>query len=128
MYLIHNEGKSVIVEMFIKTLKAKIHNKIIANDSESYLRYLNELIDQYNDTYHHSVGKNPINADYSSLSEKNETNSKAPRLMIESELLSITMFLVLVTLKIGQEKYFLLILFWKLILGLIKLNIEMEKK
>ena len=37
--------------------------------------------------------------------------------MIESELLSIRIFLVKLTLKIGQEKYLLLILFWKLTLG-----------
>ena len=43
--------------------------------------------------------------------------------MIETKLLSIKMFLVTVTLKIGQEKYLLLILFEKLILGRIKLKI-----
>ena len=43
--------------------------------------------------------------------------------MIESELLSIRKFLVKFTLKIGQGKYFLWILFWNLTLGLIKLNI-----
>ena len=48
--------------------------------------------------------------------------------MIKSELLSIKIFLVKVTMKIGQEKYFLSILFWKLILGLINVNIETEKK
>ena len=30
--------------------------------------------------------------------------------------------------KIGQEKYFLLILFWKLILGHIELKTQVEKK
>ena len=48
--------------------------------------------------------------------------------MIKSELLSIKIFLVKVTMKIGQEKYLLSILFWKLILGLINVNIETEKK
>ena len=28
-----------------------------ANDRKSYLRFLNKLIDQYNNTYHHSVNK-----------------------------------------------------------------------
>ena len=28
-----------------------------ANHSKSYLSYLNKLVDQYNDTYHHSVNK-----------------------------------------------------------------------
>ena len=43
--------------------------------------------------------------------------------MKESELLSITIFLVKITLEIGQEKYLLSILFWKLISGLVKLKI-----
>ena len=48
--------------------------------------------------------------------------------MTQSELLSIRIFLVKVTIKIGQEKYLLLILFWKLILGPKKVKILMEKK
>ena len=49
-----------------------------ANDSKSYLNYLNELLVQQNNTYHHSINKNPINADQSTLTEKIETNLKAP--------------------------------------------------
>ena len=41
-----------------------------ANDNKSYLSYLNKLVDQYNNTYDHSINKKPINADYSSLTEK----------------------------------------------------------
>ena len=33
-----------------------------ANDSKSYLPYLNKLVGQYNNTYHHSINKKPINA------------------------------------------------------------------
>ena len=28
-----------------------------ANDSKFYISYLNKLVDQYNNTYHHSIGK-----------------------------------------------------------------------
>ena len=42
--------------------------------------------------------------------------------MIDSELLIVRIFLVKVTLKIGQEKYLLTILFWNLIFGFIKLK------
>ena len=28
-----------------------------ANDSKPYLPYLNKLVDQYNNTYHHSINK-----------------------------------------------------------------------
>ena len=28
-----------------------------ANNSKSYFSYLNKLVDQYNNTYHHSINK-----------------------------------------------------------------------
>ena len=70
MYSTHNESKSVIAERFIKTLKSKIYKRMTANNSKSYLPYLNNLVDQQNNTYHHSFGEKPINADYSALTEK----------------------------------------------------------
>ena len=48
--------------------------------------------------------------------------------MIESKLRSIKVFLVKAAMKIGHDKYLLLILFLKLILGHIKLKIKTEKK
>ena len=47
-----------------------------ADDSKSYLSYFNKIVDQYNNTYHHSINKKPINADYSALTENIETNPK----------------------------------------------------
>ena len=35
-----------------------------ANDSKFYLSYLNKSVDQHNNTYHNSIGRKPINADY----------------------------------------------------------------
>ena len=60
MYSTHNKGKSIIAERFITILKNKIYKKMTANDSKSYLSYLNKLVDQYNNTYHHSINKKPI--------------------------------------------------------------------
>ena len=86
MYSTHNEGKSVIAERFIKTLKAKIYKKLRAGDSKSYLSYLNKLVDQYNNTYHHSIGKKPANADYSVLIKKIEANPKAPKFTVNDKV------------------------------------------
>ena len=55
MYLKYNEGKSVIAERFIKTLKTKIYKKMTANNTKSCLSYLNKLVDQYYNTYHHFI-------------------------------------------------------------------------
>ena len=71
---------------------------------------MNKLVYQYHNTYHHSINENPINVDYSVFTEKIETNHNAPK-FIESELLIIILFLEKITLKFGQEKYLLLILF-----------------
>ena len=79
------------------------------NDSKSYLSYLNKFVNQYNNTYHHSINKKSINADYSALTENIETNPKAPKFKV--------------TDRVRITKYFFLILSWKLTLGHIRLNI-----
>ena len=60
LYFTNNKGKPVISEMFIKTVTTKIYKKKAANESKSYLPYLNKLVDQYNSTYHHSIDKKPL--------------------------------------------------------------------
>ena len=57
MYMTYNEGKSVISERFMKTLRDKIYKKMTVNDRKSYPSYLNKIEDQCNNTYHSSVGK-----------------------------------------------------------------------
>ena len=57
-----------------------------ANDSKSYLPYLNKLADQYSNTYHDSANKKPINADYSALTEKIETNPTAPKFKVNDRV------------------------------------------
>ena len=49
-----------------------------SNDSKSYLGYLNILIDQHNNNYHRSIGKELIDADRSNLTEKVKSSCKAP--------------------------------------------------
>ena len=61
------------------------------NDNKSYLAYLNRLVDQYNNTYHHFINKKPINADYSALTKKIETNLKAPKFKVSDKVI-ITKF------------------------------------
>ena len=82
MYSTHNGDKSVVVERFIITLKDKIYKKLTANDSKSCLGYLNKLVDQYNNTYYHSIGEKPVDADYSDLTEEIESLHKAPKFKV----------------------------------------------
>ena len=72
----------MVGERFIRTLKDKIYKNMTANISKSYQGYLNKLVDEYHNTYHCSVGKKPIHADYSALSKKFESNHKSPKFKV----------------------------------------------
>ena len=56
-----------------------------ANDSKSYLAYLNKSVDQYHNIYH-SINKKPINADYSVLTEKIKMNSKTYKFKVNDRV------------------------------------------
>ena len=108
MYLTYNEGKPVVTERFTRILKRKIYKKMTTRNSCSYLGYLDRLVDEYNNTYHRSIGKSPIDADYSALTEEIETGYKTPKFE-EGDRIKTTKlknFLAKLTPKIGQEKYF----------------------
>ena len=57
-----------------------------SNDSKSYLSYLNKLVDQCNNTYHHSINKKPIDSDYTALTEESETNHKTPKFKVNNRV------------------------------------------
>ena len=57
-----------------------------ANDSKSYLSYLNKLVDQWNNTYHHCINKKLINANYSASTRKFETNPKVPQFKVNDRI------------------------------------------
>ena len=52
---------------------------------------MNKLSDKYNNTYNYSINKEPINVDYSALTEKIEVNSKIPKFKVNDRV-SITMY------------------------------------
>ena len=64
MQLTYNEGKSVVAERFIRILKTSIYENMTVRNCCSYLDYLDKLVGEYINTYHCSIGKKPIRADY----------------------------------------------------------------
>ena len=52
MYSAHNEGKSVIAERFIRTLKNKIYKYMTSVSKNMYIHKLYDIVDEYNNTYH----------------------------------------------------------------------------
>ena len=51
MYSIHNEGKSVFGERFIRTLKTKIYKYMTSTSKNVYIDKLDDLVGEYNSTY-----------------------------------------------------------------------------
>ena len=55
MYSMHNEGKSVIAERFIRTLKNKIYKYMISMSKKVYIDKLDDIVNEYNNTYHNTI-------------------------------------------------------------------------
>ena len=60
MYSTHNEGKLVIAERFIRTLKNKIYKYIASISKNIYIDKLDDIVDKYNNTYHSIIKMKPI--------------------------------------------------------------------
>ena len=56
MHSTHNEGKSFIAERFITTLK----NKMTPISKNVYIEKLNDLVNEYSNTYHRTVKMKPL--------------------------------------------------------------------
>ena len=72
MYSTHNEGKSVVAERFIRTLKNKIYKHMTANSKNVYFNVLNDIVDKYNNAYHKRIKMKPIDVKSDSFAEYNE--------------------------------------------------------
>ena len=59
MYSTHNEGKSVMAERFIGTLKNKIYKYMTLISKDVYIDKLNDIVIKYNNTYHSTIKKKP---------------------------------------------------------------------
>ena len=60
MYSAHNEGKSVVAERFIRTLKSKIYKYMTSISKNMYIDKLDDIVDEYNNTYHTTIKMKPI--------------------------------------------------------------------
>ena len=76
MYSTHNEGKSVVAERFIGTLDNKIYKRMTAISKNVYFNILNDIVDEYNNTYHKTIKMKPIDVKSNSFAEYNEESSE----------------------------------------------------
>ena len=88
MYSTYSEGKSVVAERFVRTLKYKIYKHMIAISKNVYFDVLEDIVDEYNNTYHRTIKMKPIDvkgdsfAEYNGIVFNEESNEKDPKFKI----------------------------------------------
>ena len=60
MYSTYNEGKSVVAERFIRTLKNKLYKHMTAIGKNVYYDVLDDVVNKYNNTKHSTIKMKPI--------------------------------------------------------------------
>ena len=83
MYSTYKEGNSVVAEKFIRTLKNKIYKHMIAISKNVYFDVSDDIVDEYNNTYHKTIKMKPIDVGDDSFVEYNEeSNEKDPKFKV----------------------------------------------
>ena len=73
MYSTYNEGKSVVAERFIRTLKNKIFKHMTAISKNVYFDVLDDIVNKYNNAVHRTIKMKPIEVTDDFYAEYNET-------------------------------------------------------
>ena len=71
MYSTYNEGKSDVAERFIRTLKNKIYKHMKAISKYVYFDVLDDVVDEYNNTYYKTIKMKPVDVGDDSFAECN---------------------------------------------------------
>ena len=83
MFSIHNEGKTVVAERFIRTLKNKIYKYMSSTSKNVYIYKLYDIVKEYNNTYHRTIKMKPIDVkDNTYIDFKKEVNDKDPKFKV----------------------------------------------
>ena len=87
MYSTHNEGKSVVAERFIRTLKSKIYKYMTSISKNVYIDKLDDIVDEYNNTYHTTMKMKPAGVkDNTYINADKEINNQDPKFKVRDHL------------------------------------------
>ena len=76
MYSKFNEGRSVVGERFIRSLKNKIYNHMTSILKNVYIDVLDDIVNKYNNAVHRSIKIKPIDVKNDFYAEYNEESNK----------------------------------------------------
>ena len=87
MYSTHNEGKTVVAERFIRTLKNKIYRHMIAVSKTMYIDKLDDIVNEYNNTYHRTIKMKPIEVKNNTYIDSiKDVNDKDPKFKVGDQV------------------------------------------
>ena len=83
MYMIHNEGKSVVAKRFIRTLKNKIYKYMTSITKNVYIDKLDDIVDEYNNAYYRTIKMKPVDVKDNTYTDfEKEVNNKDPKFKV----------------------------------------------
>ena len=77
----HTDGKPVVVERFIWTLKTKIYRNTTAVSKNVYINKLDEIVDKYNNTHHRTTKMKLAGVKVDTYIDFDIENDKGPELV-----------------------------------------------
>ena len=75
MHSIIDEGKSVVAERFIRTLKTKIYKYMTSISKNVYIDKLDDIVNEYNNTCHRTIKMKPVDANDNTYIDSMESQS-----------------------------------------------------
>ena len=88
MYSTYNEGKAVVAERFIRTLKNKLFKHMSAISKNIYFDVLDDIVNRYNNTVHSTIKMKPIEvtddyyAEYNQHPTELHSNKRNPKFKV----------------------------------------------
>ena len=86
MYSTYNEGKSVVAERFIRTLKSKFYKHMKAIGKNVYYDVLDDVVNKYNNTKHSTIKMKPIDVKNNKRVYIDEHNEKSSRFKVNDRV------------------------------------------
>ena len=84
----HHEGKSVVAERFIRPLKNKIYKHMKAVSKNVYVDKLDDIVREYNNTYHRSIKIKPVGDNSGNYVKCNvNSNEKDPKFQVGDHII-----------------------------------------
>ena len=87
MYSLHDEGKYVVAERFIRILKNKIYKYMTSISKTVYIDKLDDIVNKYNKTYHRTIKRKPVDVKPSMYIDFNKGyNKKGPKFKVDNNV------------------------------------------